>query len=645
MKRYIIILKVLFLTLGSGVKAQTLYDPTLLIKVELGDDINTFVNTSTTINVYASSLEGNSIIRYEWDMNGDDISDITSTTSQINDSFNTYGTCRVRVDVFDDKGNSSYDCMLVTVNQGIGTPSRVPKQNTSPSPQIIRAGDGIVKTYALLISGGRETWFWSQADSMYSVLKNKYQISDNNIYLLHNLGLNPLGQNPNNIIDFSASKQNLQNVFNTLSSIMDADDRLFVWVNAHGAGYGGSNIQENNLKYVLESKAVIRNGGEKYCKEKDFKLRAFYNKGYWSKILGMNQWGVERNGNIFKRTRYVSSFNVTLQNGSHVVDNDVFIEKQIDYALAVDYNNNGKEAFDGVNFDEGDWGQIDEIIDGAIDFGGNVPGDNPSQFVLFDKNNDNTLDIDLHHSLSYITNGHINELQADLTDTNNDGFFENMDINGNGNTDDWVTIDNYFRISDSDIWDYDFANYFTSIPSNNIVVTVESCYSGGFLYELSKKGRIILVSTEKDKLALALDGFTDNLQKSLQYPNLSDTNNDGAISLTEAFRYAMQKTLPQISFYDDNGDGIGHTDLTQDNSDGCWGSFNTITTNLLSNTGLSNETITTDRVVQGNTISATNVVIDNNAKVQMNSPGDIIIGAGSEVKIGATLETNNTPCP
>ena len=644
---------VFIVILLSNLNVNAQYDSSLNLILKADNDIKTFVNTATTIEIYASPISSNYIQRFEWDLNSDGLIDTTTIIPKLTYTYSTIGMFRIKITAYDNQGSSNSCSLNISVENGIGLPSKIPSQSSQSLPQVIRSGDGIVITYAILISGGPDNFFWPQAEAIYGILKNNYQIPLDRIYLLHWNGINPNGINPNGIIYNKATYQNIQNVFNLLSSSMDADDRIFIWVNAHGAGYGSDNIQKLYLRNVLSSKAYIDNTREKYCKESDYKLCYFYEGLSFGQqgAFGLNQWRMGFDKGILCRFRIVSHFDVTLQDGSHVMNNDVFLEKQIDYMLGYDFNHNGIPAYSSTNsnFDEGDWGAIDKIDPNIYNIlsNGVAPGNEPTKYVLFDKDLNNTLDIDFDQTLGYIQSGHYEDLIADATDIDNDGIIVGVDANGNGTKDDWITVETNFQTYD-DIYitDMNFANLVYSLPTNNIITIINSCYGGGFMYELSKKGQITISATEKDMLALANNGFTDYFNNAFSNPSLSDSNGDNKVSMVEAFKYSMQQIrLIQNPLYDDNGDGIGHTDLTTDNSDGCWGSFNTITTNLLTNTGLTNETITTDRAVQGNAITATNVVIDNNAKVQMNSPGDIIIGSGVEVKIGATLETNNTPCP
>lgn len=627
----IILWTVIFFTVISGsVNAQ--YDPFLKINVNLGEDINTFVNSITTFDVYASSLLGNHIVRYEWDINGDDTIDVITTESKLMYTYYSTGTYRVKVIVYDNQENSSYSCINVIVNQGSGIPTKVPSQTFQAITPALIPGDGLCKTYAILFCGSSDYWFWPQADSIYNTLRNVYQIPAEHIFLLYSNGLNPQFQNPNGIIFNKATKENLQSVLYSLSTIIDEDDKLFVWINSHGAGYGADRIQSTDFRNVLLSRAFVDNNRERYCKESDFKLRTFYQGEPFVGAYGMNQWHMSFDKeNRLCRIRIVSSFsNLLLQDGTFVTDNDVFLEKQIDYKSP-----------------NGDWENIDRIeqnFNGLT--GGNAPGLNQNNYVLFDKDFDNKLDIDFDQSYSYILQGHINELTADATDTDNDGIIVGVDVNNNGTKEDWITVENWFTTYNNKITDIEFANMLSILPTNNINIVMNSCYCGGFVYELSKKGRIVISATEKDMLAIAINGFAENFNSSISNSTLSDINSDSKVNIIEAYNYSMQQMISQQSpLYDDNGDGIGHTDLNQDDTEGCWGSINTIVENLLENIILSNQTISSNCAVKGKSISATNVLIENNSNIQFNTSGEILLNNGFEIKQGSSFESNNSICP
>jgi len=98
------------------------------------------------------------------------------------------------------------------------------------------------KKYAVILVGyfndsQHYNWFTRDAQRQYDVLTNKYNFSDNNIYVLvtqkkdwaDNLSMNPA------IIDYNATKTNIMMVFTHLASILNENDLLYVVVIDHGA--------------------------------------------------------------------------------------------------------------------------------------------------------------------------------------------------------------------------------------------------------------------------------------------------------------------------------------------------------------------------------------------------------------------------
>lgn len=86
----------------------------------------------------------------------------------------------------------------------------------------------------------------------------------------------------------------------------------------------------------------------------------------------------------------------------------------------------------------------------------------------------------------------------------------------------------------------------------NIIVGVESCFSGGFLDDLSGPKRIVMTSTsEKDE---SYCDFTDRMAAALTPLNnkWADADGNGRVSVYEAFEHASW----ELSLYDDNGDGV-----------------------------------------------------------------------------------------
>ena len=112
--------------------------------------------------------------------------------------------------------------------------------------------------YAVIINGGNSKLsnhirYWNDCSYIYKTLINKYHYNSSNIYVLMSDGTSPAEDrrpDPNKLeydssptdlngdgiadIDYSATKENIINVFNTLSSKLTSNDYLFIFVTDHG---------------------------------------------------------------------------------------------------------------------------------------------------------------------------------------------------------------------------------------------------------------------------------------------------------------------------------------------------------------------------------------------------------------------------
>jgi hypothetical protein len=109
--------------------------------------------------------------------------------------------------------------------------------------------------------------------------------------------------------------------------------------------------------------------------------------------------------------------------------------------------------------------------------------------------------------------------------------------------------------SDNHILDDELALMFDDIVSNNLVIILETCYSGGMLdgtNDLKNSGRIVVTSTREDETSYAL--FLINswlfpyyLIKGLR--GKADENNDDFITAEEAFEFARIRTRLRSTIY------------------------------------------------------------------------------------------------
>ena len=109
----------------------------------------------------------------------------------------------------------------------------------------------------------------------------------------------------------------------------------------------------------------------------------------------------------------------------------------------------------------------------------------------------------------------------------------------------------------------------SALPTRRIVVFNMSSASGEFIKPLTAKGRIVITATRSGQETNATR-FTEYLLVALQAAD-ADTDQDGHISVLEAFNYANRLTADfytragrlatEHALLEDNGDGVGHAKL------------------------------------------------------------------------------------
>ena len=107
----------------------------------------------------------------------------------------------------------------------------------------------------------------------------------------------------------------------------------------------------------------------------------------------------------------------------------------------------------------------------------------------------------------------------------------------------------YICLGEMGLTDYTFGEALSQFECT-IVVGVESCFSGGFLDDLSGPRHVVMTSTSEEDESYW--DFTDRMAAALKIDNRwADTDRNGYVSVFEAFDYSS----PEPSLYDDNGDG------------------------------------------------------------------------------------------
>ncbi len=133
-----------------------------------------------------------------------------------------------------------------------------------------------------------------------------------------------------------------------------------------------------------------------------------------------------------------------------------------------------------------------------------------------------------------------------------------------------VTWDEY---DEDGIGYVEMLSWLDSITCHHMTIILQQCYSGAYIPYLSLSNRVIITACSANEPAWASDalGFSEFTFRLLcafygyhiwgyDIPIWADVNDDGDISMAEAFGYAAtMDSKDETPLYDDNGDQIGST--------------------------------------------------------------------------------------
>lgn len=542
------------------------------------------------------------VAKYEWDFDGDGTYDWSSESDgYASHVYNTAGTYsayfkatevsgeeipRWKVNVYIVENQSQIDAKI----------EEIESQTLRSVPPAHNQADGIEKRYALIINGnpgsktnlGRKR-FWDDMVYLYDMLLAK-GFTDENIYMLYYDGFPEVINGHNVVVDGPGTKDGIRNACNTLAGKVDEDDILYVWTDDHGHGYSRVFPLAPTEEYVkakghLGSPCAVDEDDEKDELESEFKVRGLctddpYNN-YENLYHGLNTWRLykfEANFNTyFMRIKYVSEFpeQYFKIHDENLSNNDPKIEKFVDYMAGDinhdgvyssledwDINDNGITGYDPINkvFDEEDWGPVDRVLEyNTSPF---ILPEGVDNIRLFDAGG-GKLAVDLNPS--DIENG---PFEVDAIDNDNDGLFDKMDVNMDGDFDDWVSIDETLVLYDDVISDDELKAMLEPINPGATSIIMFQCFSGGFVEDLSKPGTVIMCPTEEDVVSWG-NNFIRNVITAfsgINYsggtqvnPTLADLDSDGKINMLEAYLFAARNDQfyqmgMEFPVFDDNAD-------------------------------------------------------------------------------------------
>lgn len=208
-------------------------------------------------------------------------------------------------------------------------------------------------------------------------------------------------------------------------------------------------------------------------------------------------------------------------------------------------------------------------------------------FVLFTTNHGGGFRMDayyedgVHTVDDMLCGGRIDE----SGDESDEAIFEEhlfTDLNSDGDENDQVRYDEvlYLYHETDDLWDDDLAEYINKLKYNRMLIIMEQCFSGGFIADLRGKNRVIVSASSEYEFSYGGGPgnhdmfsyyFTSALAGEDHQGNSinADSNNDGNVSVLEAFEYAQTNdTADETPFYEDSGDGRGHDSSFPQDKDG-----------------------------------------------------------------------------
>jgi hypothetical protein len=162
-----------------------------------------------------------------------------------------------------------------------------------------------------------------------------------------------------------------------------------------------------------------------------------------------------------------------------------------------------------------------------------------------------------------------------------------LDLNGNGSKIDQVSWDEELVAWGGSIFDDAFHTILSNLNYDRMIIVMEQCYSGGLIADMAQGGsnRIIMSAAGEYEPSWSMPPSNDYDEFSFHFTSAingsdpdgktvdADTDNDGEVSMVEAFNYAIQKdTASETSWYEDSGDGIPHSGSMPGGGEGTLGS-------------------------------------------------------------------------
>ncbi|UCG60485.1 MAG: hypothetical protein JSV52_09115 [Candidatus Zixiibacteriota bacterium] len=555
------------------------------------------------------------VARYAWDFESDGVIDWESRNWEIaRHAYDKEGSYYATFYAFDILGGHGRAEISVEVLSGSGQPKTesnalklsltgVDERNKKTTFSVFPDPE---KRYFLLIADHSDDWLWTPIVNAYHRLVDSLGATDEEIIVVAGAATGfpdyTSYLEDTVIVDYRYTSYGVDSAFNYLLANMTVNDDLHIVSSAHGGGRYDEDVFEFDPQlayraYRLAAGRISTEGDDPdHCElEQDFKLaiQGWQNDGVLETQVGLNEWAAvwipsENGRHTAWRTKRVAKFTGMKFVGSRIKkDSDVFVEtiKQTlegdkdrngyinpDRKEVWDYDGDGIPPIDTVDgeyvYDEDDWGDYELLIDNSDSSwsGGNI---------YFDENFDDEVDI-CYDCMEFFPNP-----VAHATDFGNDGILDRCDLNRDGDWSDYVGIDGWaFKGYDDDV-----AEFIDNLQYRYVTVTMQNCFSGEFIDDLSRPNLAIATSTVDGTLAWGT-GFESAIYRSLTgglytYEDHFPPAEDRVVTLLEAYNEICNRgyTVGGRVRFDDNGDGVGHLCPLPDEGDGaladelCWGTL------------------------------------------------------------------------
>ncbi len=402
--------------------------------------------------------------------------------------------------------------------------------------------------WALIVAGSTDEHFSATAQYMYHVLSQHY-IFDGIYYL--DTRTNLPGVNAN------ATKGNVRGaITDWLRTHSTVNDIVFIFFTSHGGGYHINEGWEGG-------RAEFPGDEDTEVREDHFRIANLLPR------LDLRPWRLwtyvdwDGDGSSDDVIRDFLEWN-----GAHWV-RDGFLEVDVDYAglpATIDHEYNYYWDLDGD-------GNYDDFF---ADLNGNDQCD-----ILIDLDTDGDRIPD--------------DWTVDGEDVNNDGYIVGVDLNSNGNTNDWVGIDECIWLWDEKYWDDELRDDLNTLTYQTLVFVRhgsleedKGCFGGGLIDDISALNRIIMTASNETAYSVSWVGgygiwaekFIDALHGEETIWNSTTMravhksprvfvdadkppygNEDGKVSMLEAWNYAWENDYArqqgwETPWLDDNGNGL-----------------------------------------------------------------------------------------